>query len=537
MSVKKWVFDLDIKEKTKVPKMTLVQGDTNSNVFEIHLKPDVDLTDTIVTLTFLKEDGNVVVGQAQILNAQNGIISYTCKGNEISYPGTVIATVEIYSADQYSRFTSTQFRFQVIEQLDDGEGIPSTPEYPIITDIINQVKPIIASENERITAENERIVNENIRQTNESNRILAEQDRANAESSRASNEETRILNENNRIGSENIRMANEDIRESNEDTRQSNETNRELAEQNRVAAELLRESAEQVRNAAENERIANENARIAEENIRQANEIDRITAEEARVLAESSRQANEDNRQTAESLRATKETERINAEDVRISNENARIQAENNRALAETDRINAETTRIQNEIDRINAELIRENNESAREQLKAELETLKTQLELLKESLESGNYGDMYKRIYDQNNNGIVDNAEKVNGHTVESDVPADAKFTDTVYDDTVLSNRVSSVEAQLNEHKNSTNNPHNVTAEQIGAETPAGAQAKASVAETNAKNYAETKVSKAGDTMTGTLTISGGNAINFGGKFQIAYNSATNSLDITVVG
>ncbi len=34
--------------------------------------------------------------------------------------------------------------------------------------------------------------------------------------------------------------------------------------------------------------------------------------------------------------------------------------------------------------------------------------------------------GDMNKATYDKNNNGIVDNAEKVNGHTVESDVPSD---------------------------------------------------------------------------------------------------------------
>ena len=75
------------------------------------------------------------------------------------------------------------------------------------------------------------------------------------------------------------------------------------------------------------------------------------------------------------------------------------------------------------------------------------------------------------------------------------------------------------------------------LTADDVGAETPTGAQAKASTAEANAKNYAdETKVSKAGDTITGILTMDGGNAINFGGKFQIAYNSATNSLDITVV-
>lgn len=42
--------------------------------------------------------------------------------------------------------------------------------------------------------------------------------------------------------------------------------------------------------------------------------------------------------------------------------------------------------------------------------------------------------GDMLKSVYDTNNNGIVDNAEKVNNHTVEKDVPSNAIFTDTTY-------------------------------------------------------------------------------------------------------
>lgn len=42
--------------------------------------------------------------------------------------------------------------------------------------------------------------------------------------------------------------------------------------------------------------------------------------------------------------------------------------------------------------------------------------------------------GDMLKSIYDTNGNGIVDNAEKVNGKTVAVNVPSDAKFTDTTY-------------------------------------------------------------------------------------------------------
>lgn len=45
--------------------------------------------------------------------------------------------------------------------------------------------------------------------------------------------------------------------------------------------------------------------------------------------------------------------------------------------------------------------------------------------------------GDMNKSIYDINNSGVVDNAEKVNGLTVQTAVPAGAVFTDTVYDDT----------------------------------------------------------------------------------------------------
>jgi hypothetical protein len=42
--------------------------------------------------------------------------------------------------------------------------------------------------------------------------------------------------------------------------------------------------------------------------------------------------------------------------------------------------------------------------------------------------------GDMLKEVYDKNGNGIVDNAEKVNGLTVLTAVPANAKFTDTTY-------------------------------------------------------------------------------------------------------
>lgn len=51
--------------------------------------------------------------------------------------------------------------------------------------------------------------------------------------------------------------------------------------------------------------------------------------------------------------------------------------------------------------------------------------------------------GAMQKGVFDTDDNGRVDDADKVNGHSVESDVPANAVFTDTVYDDTAVKKSV----------------------------------------------------------------------------------------------
>lgn len=49
-------------------------------------------------------------------------------------------------------------------------------------------------------------------------------------------------------------------------------------------------------------------------------------------------------------------------------------------------------------------------------------------------AIQQAGAGDMTRAVYDTNHSGVVDNAEKVNGHTVGTDVPYNAKFTDTTY-------------------------------------------------------------------------------------------------------
>ena len=61
-------------------------------------------------------------------------------------------------------------------------------------------------------------------------------------------------------------------------------------------------------------------------------------------------------------------------------------------------------------------------------------------LKELTDSMGALGYGDMMKATYDADNDGIVDNAKQVDGHTVGVDVPADAKFTDTTYSNATTS-------------------------------------------------------------------------------------------------
>lgn len=71
---------------------------------------------------------------------------------------------------------------------------------------------------------------------------------------------------------------------------------------------------------------------------------------------------------------------------------------------------------------------------------------IKRLCEFVNNTIDHGLDGDMSTSVYDVNRDGIVDNAEQVNGHNVYKDVPADAVFTDTVYDPTLIEARVASI-------------------------------------------------------------------------------------------
>ena len=70
----------------------------------------------------------------------------------------------------------------------------------------------------------------------------------------------------------------------------------------------------------------------------------------------------------------------------------------------------------------------------------------------------------MQKTVYDADNDGVVDNAKTVGGHTVEANVPSNAVFTDTVYNDSALAGRVKATGDTLKLKANGQNITFSVT-------------------------------------------------------------------------
>jgi hypothetical protein len=90
------------------------------------------------TITFVKDDGNVVQGDLTI-NAGN--ITYTMGTNEIAIPGSVRASVQLYGSSD-ERLTTARFRFYVDEDLISASSVESTTEYSILQTLKTELEAI-----------------------------------------------------------------------------------------------------------------------------------------------------------------------------------------------------------------------------------------------------------------------------------------------------------------------------------------------------------------------------------------------------------
>lgn len=317
--------------------------------------------------------------------------------------------------------------------------------------------------------------------------LLAESHRELAESVRESNEQDRISNENTRISAEDERTLAESQRASAESVREQNETIRIDNEDNRQQSEQNRESAESIR---EN----NEQSRINQESVRESNEATRQTQEQDRVSAENIREENESER---------------------ITNENAR---QNNEAVRDS-----------NEADRISAEHARQNNESIRQSQEAQrqADTATAIANTVAATNNAQNLVDTSVHLgeYNSSTQYVKNNHVRYNGSTwrclqdCQGVTPVEGQFWTLV----ALRGQdgAGSVSSVNNKSPDAQGNVQ-LTYEDVGAETPEGAQSKADLAEQNAKNA--------------SIPRDGSIPIPIGNRFQIVHNKDLDSIDFEVL-
>ncbi|RXI57406.1 phage baseplate upper protein [Clostridium tetani] len=201
-------------------------------------------------------------------------------------------------------------------------------------------------------------------------------------------------------------------------------------EEKRIRQEKAREKNEDIRKEKEIARETEENKRVKTEKIRQENENKRVESENIRADTESIRKSNETNRDEAEKIRQVNEKTRLENEKSREKNETKRIESENKRETQEVARQQGYTN-MKNNIDNFS---VCEEYNPKKEYKKFNRVTFGgSSYECLKDcaGIEPSNAGywiciaekgkdgdgagDMLKEVYDKNNNGIVDLAEKAN--------------------------------------------------------------------------------------------------------------------------
>lgn len=303
-------FDIDFAGKKvlntiQMPLEELTQNDFNSSLLTLKLMQGqelINLQGLSVVLNFLMPSGKDYVDtiNAEMIDIENSIVSYSIPKDILSEVGMVVGTVSLYKEGY--RYTSiVQFKFEVVSDfVEDGEIVESD-NYPILAQMIGEVQNLKDEEIKRVESEIERIENEEERESSELQREMNEVERHEAENVRIINEQNREVKELERDQAERLREAN------------SAKVKRE--EETRLEAETLRVQAESLRVGAESDRIQAESIRQMQESDRHEKELERQAAENLRVLAEIEREQ----KQNEFNARAEEVAVRIEEESQRIS--------------------------------------------------------------------------------------------------------------------------------------------------------------------------------------------------------------------------
>ncbi|MFT5872843.1 MAG: hypothetical protein ACI8WT_001781 [Clostridium sp.] len=131
---KSYVVNVDLIKGIDFPTIKFTQSDIgNKIIFNIS---GVNLDNKTISVTIRKQDNTKVVYGTTILNGQ---VIWELDLNACACVGAVVATIAIY--EDGNRITSDKFNYTTIGELS-GNEIESSTDYPILTDLIEQVSNV-----------------------------------------------------------------------------------------------------------------------------------------------------------------------------------------------------------------------------------------------------------------------------------------------------------------------------------------------------------------------------------------------------------
>ncbi len=136
---------LDICHSVSTPEFTVVEGDTG-NIIRVHMTDSgktLDFSDCFIQAVFLRSDG---MSSSQSSNNRgitvndSGELEIELYSSSVA-PGMVECEIQIFSDENFSTLiTSSKFNFHCRKPIFDDETASASPELPLLTDLLSDVK-------------------------------------------------------------------------------------------------------------------------------------------------------------------------------------------------------------------------------------------------------------------------------------------------------------------------------------------------------------------------------------------------------------
>ena len=141
-------FDLTIR----VPQqdyidtgIKLVQNDQDVYILNLRITDGITEIDysqvSSATITFALANGSVVQSDPERLAISSGGITYEMGTTEISCPGKVTASIQLFGEDG-ERLTTARFRFEVVADLITPDAVQSESHFPLLQQLVADVEQL-----------------------------------------------------------------------------------------------------------------------------------------------------------------------------------------------------------------------------------------------------------------------------------------------------------------------------------------------------------------------------------------------------------